>query len=71
MQCAARFGSVDPVSIIMVADDGTFSGTSEAVFVLDFLQNQVRAPNNSVPCQEFITGSLFQQRVVVVTSGQG
>lgn len=70
-QCAARFGSPNPVSIIMVADDGTFSGTSEAVFILDFLQNQNRAPNSSTPCQQIITGTLFQQDVVVITSGIG
>lgn len=69
VQCAARFGSPNPVSIIMVADDGTFSGTSEAVFILDFLQNQNRAPNSSTPCQQIITGTLFQQDVVVITSG--
>lgn len=70
MQCAARFKSVDPVSIIMVADNGTFSGTSEAVFVLGLLQNANQAPAATVPCQGLQAGTLFGQKVVVAISGE-
>ena len=69
MQCAARFRSVEPISVIMVADNGTFSGTSEAVFILDLLQNANQAPAASVPCQELQTGTLFGQKIVLAISG--
>lgn len=69
MQCAARFQSTVPVSIVMVADDGTFSGTSEAVFVLDLLQNKAQAPNSLIPCQQIYSGTLLSQPVVVAISG--
>lgn len=52
-----------------VADNGTFSGTSEAAYVLGLLQNTYSAPQNAIPCQSIVTGSLFGQPVVVITSG--
>ena len=70
VQCIARFQSVNPVSIIMVADDGTFSGTSEAVYILNTLKGQLKAPANSVPCQQLYTGTLLGQKVVVAISGE-
>ena len=69
MQCAARFDSVKPISVLMVADNGTFSGTSEAVFVLDLLQSQNQAPAASTPCQDLYTGTLFGEKVVLAISG--
>lgn len=69
VQCAARFQSAVPISVIMVADDGTFSGTSEAVFFLGLLQNKLQAPPNTAPCQQFYTGTLLGQSVVVAISG--
>ncbi|BDA42288.1 hypothetical protein COCOBI_03-1750 [Coccomyxa sp. Obi] len=71
VQCAARFQSTKPISVIMVADDGTFSGTSEAVFILGFLQNKLQAPAETNPCQQFYTGTLLGQSVVVAISGIG
>ena len=53
----------------MVADNGTFSGTSEAVFVLDLLQSQNQAPAASTPCQDLYTGTLFGEKVVLAISG--
>ena len=67
--CAARFDSVKPISVLMVADNGTFSGTSEAVFVLDLLQSQNQAPAASTPCQDLYTGTLFGEKVVLAISG--
>ncbi|KAK9901676.1 hypothetical protein WJX75_007959 [Coccomyxa subellipsoidea] len=55
----------------MVADDGTFSGTSEAVFILGLLSNKLQAPATTNPCQQFYTGSLLGQSVVVAISGIG
>lgn len=49
--------------------DGTFSGTSEAVFILGFLQNKLQAPAETNPCQQFYTGTLLGQSVVVAISG--
>lgn len=70
MQCIARFGSVSPISVLMVADDGTFSGTSEAVYLIQTLKGQLKAPVNSVPCQQFYTGYLLGQKVVLAISGE-
>ena len=70
MQCAARFDSVKPISVLMVADNGTFSGTSEAVFVLDLLQSKNQAPAASVPCQALYTGTLFGEKVLLAISGE-
>lgn len=53
----------------MVADDGTFSGTSEAVFILGLLQNKLQAPANTNPCQQVYTGILLGQPVAVAISG--
>ena len=53
----------------MVADDGTFSGTSEAVFILGLLSNKLQAPATTNPCQQFYTGTLLGQSVVVAISG--
>ena len=54
----------------MVADDGTFSGTSEAVYILNTLKGQLKAPASSVPCQQLYTGTLLGQKVVVAISGE-
>ena len=69
MQCIARFQSVNPVSILMVADDGTFSGTSEAVYLINALKGELKAPANTTPCQQFLTGSLLSEKVVIAISG--
>ncbi len=69
-QCIARFGSVTPISVIMVADNGTFSGVSEAVYLIQTLKGQLTAPVNSVPCQQFYTGTLLGQKVVLAISGR-
>jgi hypothetical protein len=70
IQCATRFGSARPVTVLMVADDGTFSGTSEAVFVLGLLQVPRQAPPATVPCEQLYTGILLDQKVVVAISGK-
>lgn len=56
-------------SALQVADDGTFSGTSEAVYILGLLKQTYSAPSNAIPCQTITTGSLLGQPVVVITSG--
>ncbi len=52
-----------------MADNGTFSGTSEAAYILGLLKNTYSAPQNAIPCQSIVTGTLFGQPVVVITSG--
>ena len=69
MQCIARFQSVNPVTILMVADDGTFSGTSEAVYLINALKGTIKAPANTTLCQQLLTGTLLGEQVVIAISG--
>lgn len=58
-----------PCHLKHVTYTGTFSGTSEAVYLLGSLQNKVAAPAAAIPCQSIVTGNLLGQPVVVITSG--
>ena len=59
----------DSCSDAQVADNGTFSGTSEAAYILGLLKSTYSAPQNAIPCQSLVTGTLFGQPVVLITSG--
>ncbi|KAJ9507064.1 hypothetical protein QJQ45_004663 [Haematococcus lacustris] len=62
---------LQPFSVIMTADPGTFSGVSEARYVIENLQDKHMKPVNSTVCGGVFYGSLMGQRVLVVTTGIG
>ncbi|CAL8467166.1 g6702 [Coccomyxa elongata] len=71
LSCAKRFGTSQKVTFIMVADPGTYSGTPESSFYVGAVQSKNDIPANVTSCSDLLTGTIFNQPVVVATSGIG
>lgn len=58
-----------PLSVILTADPGDFSGTSEAHYIIDNLKNVKIKARDSTVCGSYYQGLLMGQPVLVVTTG--
>jgi hypothetical protein len=68
--CTAAWGG-SPRTVLMVADDGAFSGTPEDKVYIDNLSNKVSFPAGLVACPRAFFGTVMNQPVAVITSGIG
>eukprot|EP00798_Chlamydomonas_sp_ICE-L_P018442 gene18442-24917_t len=60
-----------PFSVVMTADPGIFSGTPEAHYILNNLQDSKKEPQGDSVCADVQYGYLMGQEVLIVTSGIG
>lgn len=59
----------DYVTALMFADDGTFSGSPEALHILANLNGKKQIPVDSTVCGSRFIGKLMGQDVTVITTG--
>ncbi|KAK9835667.1 hypothetical protein WJX74_005379 [Apatococcus lobatus] len=68
--CHSLLGGTN-VTILLVADVGTFTGIAEGSYYAQALQNRATVDPGSTPCDSWSYGTIFGQQVALIATGIG